>query len=87
MTKIEAHSLLLRTLRDCAPRRKELPTQKWIEYERNQMFEETNRLRLELKKDPLGLVQIRRVESLAEGHSDYAWKFALYCAELVVDQP
>lgn len=36
-------------------------------------------------KPPLTSAQIERVEQWACGHSDYSSKFALYCAELVLD--
>ena len=88
MTKAEAHRVLLRTLNDCVPlraQRNDGSPPRWIAHERETMHRETNRLRAELGKDAIELHQVMTVEELARGHIDYASKFALYCAELVVD--
>lgn len=57
----------------------------WIAAERDLMLRETNECRKGLDKSPLAIEQIMRVERMALGHSDYPKKFALYCAELVLD--
>lgn len=86
--KAEVHQTLLRTLTDCASLRAQRnfgrPLQ-WVTYERETMYRETNRLRAELGKKSIEMAEILTAENLATGHVDYASKFALYCAELVVD--
>lgn len=57
----------------------------WIDYEREQMHEAVTRERAKLGKGPIPLTQVERVESMAAGHVDYADKWPLYCAELVLD--
>ncbi|MEV3999068.1 hypothetical protein AB0K62_25895 [Streptomyces halstedii] len=42
-----------------------------------------NEIRAEYGLPPIPLEVVTRVEGLAVGHSDYSWKFAFYCAELV----
>jgi uncharacterized protein YkwD len=56
----------------------------WVIYERAQLFEAVNQERALRGLPSLTLDDIRRVEYTAEGHIDYASKFALYCAELVL---
>ena len=56
----------------------------WVAYERKMMHEAVNRERTERSKKPIDVVEIKRVELLALGHTDYGEKFALYCAELVL---
>jgi hypothetical protein len=56
----------------------------WAAYERQSLFEATNLERSLRGETPLSLQDIIKVERQATGHSDYAAKFALGCAELVV---
>lgn len=48
----------------------------WVIFERETMFNFTNEERLKNNLPP--------VEGWAAGHSDYTFKFALYCAELSI---
>jgi len=41
-------------------------------------------LGLGLGPPPVTIEDIKRVEGWAAGHSDYTFKFALYCAELSI---
>jgi hypothetical protein len=59
----------------------------WVIYERRTMHLAVNYARAGAGKQPLPIDAVERVESIAEGHSDYGSKFALYCAELVLEQP
>lgn len=59
----------------------------WVIYERETMHRAVNEARAEVGKQSLTIDQIEQVESLATGHSDYSSKYALYCAELVQEQP
>lgn len=59
----------------------------WIQNERRVMFTEINAQRISRGKSPITLQELINVESMASGHSDYSSKFALYCAELVLDDP
>ena len=56
----------------------------WVEYERNVMLFAVNNARLERGKPVVDIDDVLRVENTAVGHSDYGYKFALRCAELVV---
>lgn len=58
--------------------------EKWIIDMQLAMLAETNRLRDLQGLTPVGLKDIEDVEQMALGHSDYASKFALYCAELAM---
>lgn len=58
----------------------------WVVFEREQMHEAVTKERAKLGKGPIPLKEIERVEQLAVGHTDYADKFALYCAELVLKE-
>jgi hypothetical protein len=53
----------------------------WAQYEREVMFEETNRLRAEQGHVLGDFARIERFDRLAAGHVDWAEKFSLYCAE------
>jgi phosphopantetheine adenylyltransferase len=59
----------------------------WVRFERETMHRAVNEARGEAGKQPLPIDAVERVESSATGHSDYNSKFALYCAELVLEQP
>jgi len=56
----------------------------WIAYERQQMHTAVVAARAKLGKGPISLAEIERVEATAVGHTDYARKWSLYCAELVL---
>jgi len=58
----------------------------WAFYERRLMHETVNLERANRSKKPLDLIEVAKVEQLALGHSDYAQKYALYCAELVLQE-
>lgn len=58
----------------------------WAVYEREQMLRTVNQERAKLRKQPLLIKEIEQVEQLAIGHTDYGEKFALYCAELVLQE-
>lgn len=55
----------------------------WIEFERNAMWKAVNDQREKLGRSPIPIQDVERVEGMAVGHTDYALKFALYCADLV----
>lgn len=55
----------------------------WVIYEREVMLKAVNTERARLKRKPITIINIKRVEQQAFGYSDYSSKFALYCAELV----
>lgn len=60
----------------------------WVFYEREAMHAAVNRERSARGLGSVTLLDVRRVERWAQGHSDYAHKYALYCAEIAVgDQP
>lgn len=56
----------------------------WIIHERAVMHGTVNRIRAERGLDPVPMSDIEVVERSAQGHSDYAWKFVLRCADLTV---
>lgn len=56
----------------------------WVVYEREQMTNAVNVARLSRGLPELTVDDIRQVEQIAEGHADYAAKFAFYCAELAM---
>ncbi len=60
------------------------PELEWITKEREFMLQQVNIERAGLLKSKLSMESIRRVETMAVGHSDYTRKFAIYCAELVL---
>lgn len=59
----------------------------WNLFEMTAMRDIVNREREKNKLPLITLLDIRRVESMACGHSDYSSKFALYCAELTQLKP
>jgi hypothetical protein len=59
----------------------------WAAFEREVMHSTVNQARTESGLSEIPVENVRRVEGLAEGHSDYTSKFALYCAELAADIP
>ena len=54
----------------------------WIAKERDALRNTVNDIRVERSMQPLYTDSITRAEERARGHSDYASKLALYCAEL-----
>lgn len=58
----------------------------WVQFERDLMHEMTNRYRADAGLADVPIEEIAAVEQLAAGHSDYALKFALYCAEIAVGE-
>ena len=69
-------------LREASGHRKK--REDWIEFERRAMWNAVNDQRRHRGKNPLPIEEVARVEGLAVGHSDYAHKFAIDCAELVL---
>lgn len=57
----------------------------WNTYEMLTVWGAVNQIRHNLNKDTLPFDLIERVESMAAGHSDYTKKFALYSAELILE--
>lgn len=57
---------------------------RWVAFELEAMHKAVCDERAKLGKGPIPLSQVARVERLAMGHVDYASKYALYCAELVL---
>ncbi|UBV13050.1 hypothetical protein [Mycolicibacterium fortuitum] len=55
----------------------------WMVHEREFMHRLTNTARADRGLAPIGIDCITAVESSASGHTDYAGKFAMYCADLV----
>ena len=56
----------------------------WVELEQQALLNAVNKELLAVRKDPITVAFLRRIEQPALGHSDYSSKFALYCAELVL---
>lgn len=92
--KLRAHLAILHEQRDERPDCvTKLPSwsqphecgMEWWVYEIEEMTKEVNLFRRELGKEDLTPADIYRVEKEAEGHADYARKFAFYCAELIHD--
>ena len=69
-----------RTLEQAA----ELTPRSWSMLECGVLIVEINRRRECLRKVFVKIEDVERVQRMAHGHSDYATKFALYCAELVL---
>lgn len=67
--------------------REECKGTEWVEQERNTMFEEVNRQRGVRGLPSVLLKDLMKAETMVCGHFDYSSKFALYCAELVLDDP
>lgn len=65
--------------------REKYPEIGWVVYERQVMFDAVNEERKSRGLEPVGMEEVVRVETTATGHVDYTRKFALYCAELVLD--
>lgn len=57
---------------------------KWLDAEIDCMHAEVNRLRNSRAMTDVSRLVVVRHERAASGHTDYAHKFALYCAELAL---
>lgn len=62
-------------------------TLEWIAAEHDAMRNLVNDLRVERGLPLIDPRHIARAEQMAAGHSDYTKKYALYCADLVFDDP
>lgn len=58
----------------------------WAAHERELLHGAINQERAQRSKKPIDLAEVASVEQLALGHSDYAQKYAFYCAELVLQE-
>lgn len=58
----------------------------YVAFERDVMLKAVNKERSARGMAPVSLQDFMRVEQLAVGHTDYATKFSLYCAELAVGE-
>ena len=96
MRKLDMRNILLETLSKAQEERRQrqqlvrvdgYSQPAWILFERETMLDATNRERAILGKDPVSEKDVLRVEKNADGHSDYSYKYALGCAELVLDRP
>jgi len=56
----------------------------WVLHERAVMHDEVNQARAERGLPPVDRSVVDRAEQMACGHVDYATKWPLYCAELVM---
>ena len=56
----------------------------WVFAERDCVLTAVNKLRAALGKEPVSAKDIRRIDNMAAGHSDYTSKFCLYAAEMVM---
>jgi phosphopantetheine adenylyltransferase len=57
----------------------------WVIFERETMHRAVNQVRGENGLAEISVEHVKRVERMATGHSDYTFKYALYCAELAAD--
>lgn len=57
----------------------------WVIFERQQMHSAVNKLRAKAGLAPVPIERIERAEMSASGHIDYVEKFALRCADLVIE--
>lgn len=88
---VDARKRLQRTFQAAAAQRDKRPdfnaaagTFDWVLYEREQMRLEVNRIRARNGLPPADDDALLAAESTAKGHSDYAAKFTLRCADLTV---
>ncbi|MFA5758912.1 MAG: hypothetical protein WC942_06110 [Clostridia bacterium] len=63
---------------------KENNTWEWVLYERMSLLDRVNEFRRSNKLPEVGVDNIINAEKKAIGHTDYASKLALYCAEVAV---
>lgn len=91
----EFHTILIRAAKSrperggwvddlCEPWPRQQP--QWVLYERQQMLEAVNVERLTRGLESASESDVKRVEQMAEGHTDYGSKFALYCTELALGE-
>jgi hypothetical protein len=94
--RMAVRDMLLLELADAAAHRDERieilktaygPVCEWVVYEWWRMLAAVNTERTIRGLAPVGIGSVQRAERLASGHVDYATKYALYCAELVVEPP
>lgn len=57
----------------------------WILLEQQTMQQAVNDIRASLNRPSVSLEDVTRAEIGALGHTDYARKFSLYCAELALE--
>lgn len=62
--------------------RQERTTDEWISLERDAVRRTINAIRIERGLGPILLIDVLRAERLAQGHVDYARKYAIYAAEM-----
>lgn len=58
----------------------------FVLFERETVHRAVNKERGTRNLPPVTVLEVRRVERLAEGHFDYADKFSRYCAELAIGE-
>lgn len=58
----------------------------WVVHEAEQMRDQVNRIRARGGLDPVELEHILDIERTTAGHSDYASKYALWCATLALGE-
>jgi hypothetical protein len=85
--KMVLRDRMLETLSGAQEQRSTCQGTEWVVIEREAMYQAVNRERFARGKDPITMQEITSVETMASGHSDYSRKFALYCAELILDDP
>ncbi len=56
----------------------------WLAFEVDMMHKAVNRIRASEGQPEVPAEPVWRAQTSAEGHVDYSFKFALYCAELAV---
>ncbi len=79
-------SLMQEVIEKISSMRKENRTD-WIDYERRSLLEYINIKRVCNNLPPIDMpYYIRYIDNPATGHSDYANKIALYCAETILDE-
>lgn len=81
------HQHMREVLADVQAKRKEASDSSWILREQEAMLQAVNLERVRRQRAPITMETLIRREQLAVGHTDYSIKFALYCAELVLDLP
>lgn len=58
----------------------------WVLYEREQLLTAVNVERASRGLPEAALSDVKRVEQMAVGHTDYGHKFSIYCAELAMGE-
>ena len=87
LTRLELHTILREELGKAHALRKGHDPDVWWRFEMETMLAAVNWYRAWVDKDPLPMKRLLRVEQVASGHVDYAIKLALYCTELVQEDP